>query len=388
MTASPDASTRRVGYPPSSHVGVPFLDLAPSHQGLAALLLDDIAALIESGAFTNGPHVAEFERAFAAYCRSPYCVGVGSGLDALRLALLAGGIERGDAVVVPANTFVATFEAVTQAGGVPVPADVSESDYNVDPDAAEAAIGPRTRFLMPVHLYGQLADMRALRALAEHRGLQIVEDACQAHGATRDGVGAGELSEAAAFSFYPGKNLGAMGDAGALVTGSEALAERVRALREHGQRAKYRHDEIGYTARLDSLQALVLLRKLPQLDAWNEQRRRIAGRYSEALAGIGDLVLPPVAPASDPVWHLYVVRTADPESVAAFLRERGVATGRHYPEPPHLSPAYADLGYVRGDFPVAERLATEVLSLPVFPGMTLAQQDAVVEAVRRYFDGG
>jgi dTDP-4-amino-4,6-dideoxygalactose transaminase len=366
-----------------SAVTVPFLDLGPQHRALKAEILGDIGDLFDSGGFTNGPAVAEFESAFAAYCGVRRCVGVSNGLDALRLALLAAGLGRGDEVVVPALTFAATFEAVSQAGGVPVPADVCETDYNLDPAAAAGAVGRRTRFLLPVHLYGQLADMAALGTF----GIPLVEDACQAHGATRDGIAAGAGGVAAAFSFYPGKNLGAAGDAGALVTDSDPIADGVVVLREHGQRGKYRHELEGYTARLDTLQALVLLRKLPLLDGWNDERRAVAARYGEALAEVGDLRLPPVAPGSDPVWHLYPVRTERPEALAAFLRERGIGTGRHYPEPPHLSGAYAHLGRRAGEFPVAEDLAAHLLSLPIFPGMSEAQVDAVAAAVSEYFDG-
>jgi dTDP-4-amino-4,6-dideoxygalactose transaminase len=364
-------------------VTVPFLDLAPQHRDLRTQILGDLAELLDSGAFTNGPAVAEFEQTFAAYCGVRRCVGVGSGLDALRLALLAGGLGRGDEVIVPALTFAATFEAVTQAGGVPVAADVSPADYNLDPAAAASAIGRRTRFLLPVHLYGQLADVAALSTF----GVPLVEDACQAHGASRDGFRAGAAGVAAAFSFYPGKNLGAAGDAGALVTSDDALADVVVALREHGQRSKYRHDFEGYTARLDTMQALVLLRKLPLLDGWNDERRRVAAQFGEQLEDVGDLRLPPVADGSDPVWHLYPVRTERPEALAAFLAERGVATGRHYPELPPLAAAYARFGWQAGEFPVAEDLAAHLLSLPIFPGMTDAQVDAVTGAVREFFRG-
>jgi len=368
-------------------VAVPFLDLAPSHAPLKQQLLGEIGGLFDTGAFTNGPQVAAFEEAFAAYCGVEQCVGVASGLDALRLALLAGGLEPGDEVVVPAATFVATLEAVTQAGGVPVVADVSETDYCLDAAAAAAAIGDRTRVLMPVHLYGQLADMTALQGLSRRRGLDLVEDACQAHGAERDGVRAGAGGSAAAFSFYPGKNLGAAGDAGALVTNDAELAAAVRSLREHGQTAKYVHAREGWTARLDSIQALVLRRKLDHLDGWNEQRRSIARTYSEELGGVGDLAHPATPDGSDPVWHLYVIRTAAPEALADFLRERRIGTGRHYPEPVHLTEAYARLGYRSGEFPVAEALARECLSLPIFPGMSEAQVQAVVDGVRGFFDG-
>jgi dTDP-4-amino-4,6-dideoxygalactose transaminase len=367
---------------------VPFLDLGPSHEPLKASLLEEIAALIDSSAFTNGPQVALFEQAFARYAKTRFCVGVASGLDGLRLALLAAGIEPGDEVVVPAQTFVATYEAVTQAGGRPLVADVTEVDYGLDADAAAAVVGPRTRFLLPVHLYGQMADMRALGELADRHGLEVVEDACQAHGAERDGLGAGAGGLASAFSFYPGKNLGAFGDAGALVTDDEELARRVTALREHGQSRKYVHDVEGYTARLDSVQALVLLRKLDLLDGWNAERRAAAAFYDAELEGVGDLRLPPVPPGSKPVWHLYVLRTARPEELAAFLREKCIGTGRHYPQAPHLSPAYARLGYRRGTFPVAEALADECLSLPLFPGIGEAELGAVVAAVAEYFRRG
>jgi dTDP-4-amino-4,6-dideoxygalactose transaminase len=362
---------------------VPFLDLGPQHRDLKADILGDIAELLDSGAFTNGPAVAAFEREFSAYVGVGRCVGVASGLDALRLALVAAGLQRGDEVVVPALTFAATFEAVTQAGGVPVPADVSPTDYNLEPAAAAAATGRRTRFILPVHLYGQLADVAALQTF----GVPLVEDACQAHGAVRDGFRAGAAGIAAAFSFYPGKNLGAAGDAGALVTDDDALADLVVALREHGQRTKYRHDREGYTARLDTMQALVLLRKLPWLDGWNDERRQVAAQYGDRLAGVGDLRLPPVPDGSEPVWHLYPVWTQQPEALAGFLAGRGVQSGRHYPEPPHLSAAYARFGWRPGAFPIAEDLAGHLLSLPIFPGMTEEQVDAVVCGVEEFFRG-
>ena len=368
--------------------GVPFLDLRPSHEPLAEAILADVAALIETNAYINGPAVAEFEREFAAFCGSAYTVGLASGLDALRLALLAVGLEPGDEVIVPAHTFIATLEAVTQAGGRPVAVDIREDDYTIDVAAAEAAVGPRTRALLPVHLYGQMADMKGLRELAHRHDLVLLEDACQAHGATRDGLRSGAVGTAGAFSFYPGKNLGAMGDAGALVTDDSELASRLRALREHGQTRKYEHAWEGYTARLDTIQAAVLLRKLPWLAHWNDSRRAAARRYSEVLAGVGDLVLPAVAPGSDPVWHLYVVRTVDPVALGESLGDRGIGTGRHYPQPVHLATAYTWLGYVKGDFEVAERLAEEAISLPIYPGITEAQVDTVVDAVGRFFAGG
>jgi dTDP-4-amino-4,6-dideoxygalactose transaminase len=373
---------------PAAHPSVPLVALDRVHRGLKAQLLDDIAELMDSGEFTQGPAVARFEEAFAAYCGSPDCVAVSSGLDALRLALLASGIEPGDEVVVPALTFVATFEAVAQTGGRIVVADVSEGDYCLDVEAAAAAVGARTRMLLPVHLYGQMADVRALGSIADREGLELIEDACQAHGSSREGFGAGTAGAAGAFSFYPGKNLGAMGDAGALVTSRPELAATARALREHGQTARYRHELAGYTARLDTLQALVLLRKLPLLDAWNREREAAAGFYAEALAGVGDLRLPWAAQASKHVWHLYVVRTGRREALAQFLLERGIVTGRHYPEPPHLTRAFGRLGYRRGRFPVAESLSEELLTLPLFPGITDEELQAVSDGVMDFFRRG
>jgi dTDP-4-amino-4,6-dideoxygalactose transaminase len=368
-------------------LGVPFLDLTPAHAPLKERILQEIDALFSSGAFINGPAVEQFEEAFAAYCGVDHCVGVASGLDALRLGLLATGLEPGDEVVVPAATFVATLEAVTQAGGVPVVADISPEDYCLDPVAATAVCTTRTRALMPVHLYGQMANMRILTELAARHGLSVIEDACQAHGAERDGLRAGAVGTAAAFSFYPGKNLGAAGDAGALVSSDAEIVRHVCALREHGQTAKYVHAHEGWTARLDTIQALVLSHKLRLLDGWNEQRRQAADYYAARLAGIGDLRLPPSAAGSTPVWHLYVIRTVDPTGLANFLRDRGIGTGRHYPDPVHLTGAYVSLGYRPGDFPVAEALARECLSLPIFPGITEAQLAAVVDGVRAFFDG-
>jgi len=366
-------------------VTVPFVDLAAVHQDLKNEIAEAVTDLIERGDFTNGPEVADFERSFARYCGSRYCVGLASGLDALRLGLLAAGIEPGDGVIVPAYTFAATFEAVTQAGGVPVAVDVAEADYNLNVEAAAAAVDNRTRFVLPVHLYGQMTDMRALAAFASKHDLMILEDACQAHGATRDGIRAGTAGAAGAFSFYPAKNLGAMGDAGALITDDAALAERTRALREHGQYDKYEHVSSGYTARLDTIQAIVLLRKLALLNDWNDQRRAAARFYSENLEEVGDLRLPRVPERSKPVWHLYVVRTAEPERLANFLRDRRIETGRHYPQPLHLAPAYKHLGHGTGSFPVAERLAAEVLSLPMYPGIGEGHLSTVVDAIEEYF---
>ena len=368
---------------------VPFLDLEPMvGDGIREAILADVGELLRTHAYTNGPAVRMFERAFARFVGASECVGVASGLDALRLALLGLRVGRGDEVVLPALTFVATLEAVTQAGARPVVVDISEDDQCIDPAAVEAALSSRVRALVPVHLYGQLADVVTLERLARRHGLFVLEDACQAHGAEREGRLAGSSGDAAAFSFYPSKNLGALGDAGAVVTNSSGLADAVRALREHGQRRKHEHDVEGYTARLDTIQALVLLRKLPFLGRWNESRRKAAGWYVERLTGVGDLKLPRAVEGSRPSWHVFVVRTAEPEALRAFLRERGVVTARHYPQPPHRTGAYRWLGYRAGAFPVAEALAREALSLPLFPGITEAQLERVVGAVNEYFRRG
>jgi dTDP-4-amino-4,6-dideoxygalactose transaminase len=367
---------------------VPFIDLRPSHAPIKPDLLEGIGRLIDAGAFTNGPQVAAFEQAFASFTGVHHCVGVASGLDALRLALLATEIEPGDEVIVPANTFPATVEAITQARGVPLLVDASESDYNIDPAAAAAAVSSRTRILLPVHLYGQLANVPAVRRVADRYGLVVIEDACQAHGAVRDGISPGTHTAAAAFSFFPAKNLGAMGDAGAIVTNRADVAEVVRELREHGQRAKYEHEREGWTARLDTIQALVLLHKLPLMDAWTGQRRAAAAWYLEQLRGAGDVILPPVPSGSEPVWHLFVIRTAHVQELGAYLEARGIATGRHYPKPIHLTAAFRHLGYGLGAFPVSERLAREVLSLPIYPGISDAQLEAVTDAIKAYFAGG
>jgi dTDP-4-amino-4,6-dideoxygalactose transaminase len=365
--------------------GVPFVDFSVVNGELKSAILREIAQLVESGAFINGRQVSEFEEAFAAYCGTSVCVGVASGLDALRFGFVAAGVDAGDEVILPANTFAATIEAVCQAGARPVLVDVTTCDYNIDVDATADAISPRTRFILPVHLYGQLADLRRLVPIAKAADVALIEDACQAHGAERDGFRAGAAGVASAFSFYPTKNLGAFGDAGALVTDDLAIAARTRALREHGQLEKYRHEFEGYTARLDTLQAIVLRHKLPLLDEWNEARRAVRAFYDGALRDVGDLALPPQPRGSSPVWHLYVIRTERREALESFLAERNVATGRHYPEPLHLAPAFEHLGYRRGAFPITEILADELISLPIFPGMSEEQMTMVVEGIRDFF---
>ena len=374
--------------PDADDAHIPLVDLEHVTRPVRDAILEDLARVMDDGTFVNGPAVSVFEDSFAAACGRSACVGVSSGLDALRLILAALEIGPGDEVIVPAMTFVATFEAVAQAGAKPVPVDVRDDDCCLDPEAFASALTPSTRACMPVHLYGQLADMRAIADIATHHGIGVVEDACQAHGATRDGRRASDCGIASAFSFYPSKNLGAMGDAGAVVTDDERLAVRVRALRQHGETSRYRSEYQGYTARLDSFQAVVLSHKLRLLDTWTEERRRLVGAYTQLLEGVGDLRLPATAPRSEPAWHLYTVRTADPGHLAAFLGERGIGTGHHYPEPPHLSTAFASLGYRAEAFPVAESIARETISLPLYPGLSDAQVARVASTIKAYFDRG
>jgi dTDP-4-amino-4,6-dideoxygalactose transaminase len=369
-------------------IAVPFVDLGPSTRAIKGAFLSDVAELLDAGAFVNGSAVELFEREFAEACGRRFAIGTGSGLDALTIGLRALGLDEGDEVIVPAMTFIATFEAVVHARGRVSVVDVHEDDACMDPAAAEAAVGERTRFLLPVHLYGQMSDVRSLSRIATRHSITLFEDACQAHGAERDSVRSGAAGSGAAFSFYASKNLGAFGDAGALVVDDERVAAKARALREHGETSRYHSEHIGLTSRLDTLQALVLLRKLPFLEQWNAERADAAAFYDNLLEGVGDLRLPTKTAGSKHVWHLYTIRTRDPQALRDFLSQRGIGAKRHYPEPPHLSPAFAHLGHPAGSFPVAEAIARETLSLPVFPGITEEQLHMVVGGVSDFFAHG
>jgi dTDP-4-amino-4,6-dideoxygalactose transaminase len=360
---------------------IPFLDVAAAYAELKDELDDAVRRVMASGQFILGPEVTAFEEEFAAYCGTSHAIGVGNGLDALKLALLGYGVGPGDDVLVPSNTYIATWLAVTQAGARPVPVEPDPATHNVTAEAVEAALTPSTKAIMPVHLYGSPPDMDAILTLGRERGIPVIEDAAQAHGARCRGRRAGGLGDAAAFSFYPGKNLGALGDAGAVTTDDDALAERIRMLRNYGSRVKYHHDLPGTNSRLDSLQAAALRVKLRHLDEWNERRRAVAARYRERLAGIEGLVLPQVPDWAEPVWHLFVVRTPRRDVLQERLAEAGVDTIIHYPIPPHLAGAYAS-DFERGELPVAERLAAEVLSLPMGPQLVLEDADRVAAAVR------
>ena len=345
---------------------LPLVDLAGQQKMLAPELLDMFASLIERTDWILGDELELFEREFADYCETRHAVGTDSGMSALELALRAAGIGRGDEVITAANTFVATALAISHSGARPVPVDTDEKTYTMSPPLLEEAITERTKAIVPVHLYGHPANMRAITSIADEHGLLVIEDACQAHGARLDGRRVGSLARAAAFSFYPSKNLGAFGDGGALVTDDDEIAALARTLRDYGQRAKYQHVVKGFNRRLDTIQAAILRMKLKRLDEWNAQRRSHAARYTRLLAGTS-VVTPEPSPGAEPVWHLYVVRVRARDRVQAALREQGIQTGIHYPIPIHLQPAYQDLGYPVGSFPVTERCVDEVLSLPMYP---------------------
>jgi dTDP-4-amino-4,6-dideoxygalactose transaminase len=365
---------------------VPLLDLASAHAEVADEIAAGWADVLARTAFVGGPHVSSFEADYATWSGVRHCLGVGNGTDALELALRALGVHPGDECILPANTFIATAEAVVRAGATPVLVDCREDTALIDVDATAAAVTDRTRAVLPVHLYGQTAPVEELRAVLPD-GVAIVEDAAQSQGARRHGEPAGKLGDIAATSFYPGKNLGAYGDAGAVLTDRDDLAEVVRLLREHGSPRKYEHSVLGFNSRLDALQAVVLSAKLRRLDGWNAARRRAAARYGELLADVDGVVTPVVAEGNEPVWHLYVVRVADRARVLGELHEARIGAGIHYPVPVHRTDAFAHLGQGLGTFPVTEQLADEIISLPMFPDITPAQQERVVSvlaaAVRR-----
>lgn len=364
-------------------MSVPFLNLSRLNTSLRPALDAAYHRVMDSGWYILGQELAAFESEFADYCGVKHCIGVGNGLDALVLLLRAHGVGPGDEVLVPSNTFIATWLAVSQVGATPVPVEPDTATYNMDPVQAERAVTPRTRAIMPVHLYGQTADMDPLMALAAQHGLAVIEDAAQSQGARYKGRLAGGLGHSAGTSFYPGKNLGALGDAGAVLTNDDAVADRVRTLRNYGSRVKYEHEQAGVNSRLDELQAAFLREKLRVLEGWNEQRRRLAGLYDQGLQGLDGLRLPTVASWALPVWHLYVVATPQREALRAHLEQRGIGTVIHYPKPPHLQSCYPE--YAGRDLPLATRLAGEVLSLPMSPDMTDAEVDEVVGAVREFF---
>ncbi len=361
---------------------VPFLDLKGITSAAREELIEAATRVIDSGWFILGEEVGRFERAFAAYCDTNRCVGVANGLDALILGLRGMGIKPGDEVIVPANTYIATWLAVSHLGATPVPVEPDEKTYNLDPLRIEAAVTNRTRAILPVHLYGQPADLDPIRAVATRHGLQVLEDGAQAQGARYRGNRLGAGSSTVAWSFYPGKNLGALGDGGAVTCSDTELADRVMTLRNYGSRIKYHNEVIGYNSRLDEIHAAFLQVKLARLDAENERRRVIAERYLADMESAG-LILPFVPDWAEPVWHVFVVRHPDRDAFARRLAAEDIGTVIHYPVPPHLQPAYVALGYKTGDFPISEAIHREVISLPIGPGMSDAQVDQVIDAVNR-----
>ncbi len=366
-----------------SSTTVPLVDVQAAHLEVADEIAKGFQRVLASGAFIKGPEVAAFEREYAAFSRAVHCIGLANGTDAVELALRAADLPAHAEVVLPANTFAATAAAVVRAGARPAFADVDPDHLLLDPVSATKAIGPNSAAIIPVHLYGQLAPMGALADAAREHGVAIIEDAAQSHGATQRGLPVGSFGQAAATSFYPGKNLGAYGDAGAIVTNSAAIARKVRLLGNHGSEFKYFHTELGFNSRLDTLQAVVLRAKLRRLADWNERRREAAGRYRELLTGLDDVTLPRAAQDNVHVWHLYVVQVPQRDHVLEVLQGLGIQAAIHYPIPVHLQPAFRRVGYGPGDFPVAEAAASRIISLPLHPHITPDQQKTVADALRR-----
>jgi len=365
---------------------IPFVDLKAQYATIKGEVLPAIEEVLEGMQLTMGPNTRAFDEEFAAFCGTKHAIGVGSGTDAIQLVVRALGIGRGDEVITVSHTFFATVEAILYSGARPVMVDVDEHTFNIDPAAVAAAITPRTKAIMPVHLYGRTVDLKPILSLARDKNIAVIEDACQAHGAKLDdGNVAGSAGRASAFSFYCSKNLGAYGEAGSITTNDDTLATELRSLREHGQSTRYYHPVVGYNARLDEIQAAILRIKLRRLPAWNARRIEIAERYNAALAGSG-VTVPHIPAGGRHVFHLYVVRVPGGrrDALKAFLGELGIGTGVHYPVPVHLQEAAAFLGYRQGDLPVTERLAGEILSLPMFAEMTDAQVDATAAAVTEF----
>ena len=366
---------------------IPLVDLSLQHAQIAAEVEEGFADVLAAGDYIGGKSVAAFEQEYAEYTGAGFCVGVANGTDALELALRALDVGPGDEVVIPANTFIATAEAVVRAGAAPVLVDVDDDALLIDPGQVEGVLTERTRAVIPVDLYGQVAPFEQLLPMLRQRGIAVVEDGAQSQGATRGGRSAGTFGDVAATSFYPGKNLGAYGDAGGVTTSSAELAGRVRLLGAHGSPAKYEHTVVGFNSRLDTLQAVVLRAKLRRLDAWNAERRAAAARYADLLESVEEVRTPATLPGNDHVWHLYIVRVAERDRVLRELQENGIGAAIHYPVPVHLTPAMAHLGGAVGQFPVAERAAGQILSLPMFPGISPGQQERVVDVLLRVVRG-
>jgi dTDP-4-amino-4,6-dideoxygalactose transaminase len=366
---------------------IPLVDLRAAHAEVANEISAGFSHVLATGGYIKGPDVASFEREFAEYSGTAHCVGLGSGTDAVEFALRAADISAGTEVILPANTFVATAESVVRAGARPVLVDVDPDHLLIDPVAVAKAVRPETSAILPVHLFGQLAPMEPLAEIASEHGIPIIEDAAQSHGASQDGKQPATYGAAAAVSFYPGKNLGAYGDAGAVLTSSDAIARSVRLLGDHGSERKYIHEQLGFNSRLDSLQAVVLRAKLRKLEEWNERRRAAAARYAELLDGLDEVMLPQTAPGNVHAWHLYVIQVPNRDQVLENLHGKGIHAGVHYPVPVHLQPAFRAYGYAPGDFPVTETAASRILSLPLHPHITPEQQSVVADGLRQALAG-
>lgn len=360
---------------------IPLVDLKAQYAAIKPEIQAAIGEVLDSAQFINGPAVADFERRFAEFCGAGFAVGVGNGTDALTLALKALGVGDGDEVITAANTFIATAEAIVAVGAAPVFVDVDPLHFNMTPEGFSAAITPRTKAVIPVHLYGQTAPIADIVDIAKRRSIKVIEDAAQAHGAEYNARRAGSWGDAATFSFYPAKNLGAYGDAGAVVTNNEETAARARMLRDHGRTDKYLHEYIGVNSRLDTLQAAILGVKLAHMEEWNEARRAIAAKYDAALSEFAWLTAPVEIAGGRHIYHLYVIQCARREELRQHLSDNDIGVGIHYPVPLHLQPAFRALGYGAGDFPVAERLADSILSIPMYPEMKVAQQQRIVQAI-------
>jgi dTDP-4-amino-4,6-dideoxygalactose transaminase len=366
---------------------VPFLDLKAQYESIKDEVAVAIQQVLDKTAFAGGPSVAQFEKEFAAFCKTRYCIGVGSGTEALWLALLGLGVGQGDEVITVPDTFIATAEAISYTGAKPVFIDVEEKTYNMDPDLLEAAITPRTKAIIPVHLFGQMSDMDSILEIARKYKLFVIEDAAQAHGAEYKGRIAGSIGDAGCFSFYPGKNLGAYGEAGAVVTSNPDLDQKIRMLRDHGQAKKYYHAVIGWNARMDGFQGAILSVKLKQLPIWNEARRRNATLYNKMLGKTDGIVIPWESPHNKHVYHIYAIRVQDRDALIKALADLDIHCGIHYPIPLHLQDAYKALGLGKGCFPVAEKVASEFVSLPMFPELGQDQIEFVVRELGSFLDG-
>jgi dTDP-4-amino-4,6-dideoxygalactose transaminase len=366
-------------------MNVPFLDLKAQYKTIKDEVHSAISEVMEKTAFAGGPFVAGFEKEFAFFCNCKHAIGVGNGTDALWLSLIALGVGPGDEVITVPNTFIATAEAITYCGAQPVFVDVDEMTYNMNPSLLETAITPKTKAIIPVHLFGQPADMDPIMAIAQERGLYVVEDACQAHGAEYKGRKAGSIGNTGCFSFYPGKNLGAYGEAGAVVTNDDTLAEKMRIFRDHGQAKKYYHGMIGWNARMDGIQGAVLGVKLKYLPDWNESRRKHAQEYNTLLSPLSNVIKPCVADYAKHVYHIYALRVKERDKLMTYLADKGISCGIHYPVPIHLQVAYSFLGLSPGSFPVAEKCASEFLSLPMFPELDKDQIKYVVDTIQEFF---